>query len=91
MTGDSGPLLKKEVTYWLGIIVLVIGFAVSWGVLNERVDNLCAKVQEQTAQIDALEVKLTAYNDEVNKIDVRLARIETDIAYIRLSIEGKTP
>ena len=80
-------LTVKELSFFLTIVILVIGFATAWGTLNERVDNLCTEINEQAVRIEKLELLLRDYNEDATDTAIRLARIETDLAYIRAWLE----
>lgn len=62
------------------IFVAVIGFAVLWGGVQERVAACEANDDKQDVRIEAI-------NTANNEIKVTLAEIQRDIAYIRLQIE----
>lgn len=73
-------LSKPEINFFMSVLIPLIALAVSWGVITTRVNHveaLALGIQEQ-------------YNQQVKvneDIKVSLARIETDILYIRKSLD----
>ena len=68
------------IKFLLPIVLVIITLAVSWGVLNQRVDRCIADVAET-------ELRLESYKTGLWELKVQLAEIQKDIAYIREKME----
>jgi hypothetical protein len=84
------PLTKKELSYWIGIIVLLVAFAASYGQLSQQVSDLCDRMVTQNLKIERLEQQLVDVNRDNTQVQIALARIEADLVYIRTWIERQT-
>ena len=78
---------KPEVSFWITIIIPLIGVGISWGVNSARLENLESRfdyfggryethVKDNTQSFENQNVVLL-------NIQVRLAEIQKDILYIR--------
>ena len=66
----------------LTIVSVVVGIAVAWGAVSTRVET-------NSKRIEVLE-RLQAGSELCQRqMDVKLARIETDVQWIRASLGGK--
>jgi len=77
-TGHNVTL--EGIKAWLPLLLMLATLLVSLGVVQQRVAQVELKTAENTA---AIKTQSTANTDML----VRLTRIETDIAYIRESLE----
>jgi uncharacterized coiled-coil protein SlyX len=80
--GDK-PITPKSVQLWLAIIVPLLALAVTWGALGMRVNSLETRLAEQAVKTERAETALT-------EIKVSLARIETDMSYVRKLVEERS-
>lgn len=73
-------LSKPEINFFLSILIPLVAIAVGWGVMTTRVEQLermTLTLQEHYVQQERIS----------NEIKVSLARIETDILYIRKQLD----
>jgi len=73
-------LSKPEINFFLSILIPLVAIAVGWGVMTTRVEQLermTLILQEHYVQQERIS----------NEIKVSLARIETDILYIRKQLD----
>ena len=82
---------KPEVNFWVGLLIPIIGVAVSWGVLTTKVNNIDEKVNYRH---DLYLISEQECNDKLSKqdtvlldIQVRLAEIQKDIIFIKTSLK----
>ena len=82
---------KPEVNFWVGIIIPLIGIAVAWGIQTARVAALEARFEyfggrflERCELVDA---RLEKRDEILLDIQVKLAEIQTDLTYIKKSLE----
>jgi uncharacterized coiled-coil protein SlyX len=80
--GDK-PITPKSVQLWLAIIVPLLALAVTWGALGMRVNSLETRLAEQAVKTERAQTALT-------EIKVSLARIETDMSYVRKLVEERS-
>ena len=73
--------LKSNV---ITLVVLVVSVAGNWAVNQSRLDTLEEQVNKNTASIEALR---TSDND----VRISLARIQTDLEYIKAAISRLIP
>ena len=73
---DSMPWLRLGLT----LALVIGGVAVGYGVLN-------ASVEHNHEKIDSIEADLKIYIEKVNGLDKKLAVIESDVTYIRRTLE----
>jgi uncharacterized coiled-coil protein SlyX len=78
------PITPKSVQFVLTILIPLLTLAVTWGALGMRISNLETRLAEQAVKTERAETALT-------EIKVSLARIETDISYVRKQVEGGKP
>ena len=72
-------LSKPELAFWIPIIILIVSFAVGWGVVTARLDNIDRRLVSAEAKI---ETQL-----EVNQsIMVSLEGISKDVQYIKAAL-----
>ena len=83
---NIGTRINERITwadaikFLLPIVLVLITLAVSWGVLNQRVDRCIADMAET-------ELQLESYKTGLWELKVQLAEIQKDIAYIRERLE----
>jgi len=82
--GGKQPLTLDFLKMWLPILLLIIGMAVAWATMGIRIEMLQDNQREQKAQIAVLA------KDMVD-VKVTLARMETDLQYIRKNMETARP
>ena len=82
---------KPEINFWLSLIIPVIGIAVAWGVLNTRVEYLSDKVDYADirfqSHVDSSEKRFDEQNAVFLDIQVKLAEIQKDIAFIKQQLD----
>jgi hypothetical protein len=87
---------------WVGIVVLLVGFAVQWGVFTQQIvqlryeqvameQRLIKANEEQNAHFTAVDAQIATRVglSEQNMIDIKvqLAGIQKDLVYIRQSLD----
>ena len=97
-TGEVGynmtmkeTIKKPEIQFWTPIITAIVGIAVAWGIMSTRVNSLekrfdffggrVAEYQEKT------EFRFESIDNEYTQIQVTLAEIQKDIAFIKEKLE----
>lgn len=85
---NSKELISKpEVSFWVPIIIAIIGVATSFAVLNNRVANNEMDIIKAETKMDAAVERVETQFDQNGKalvdIQVRLAEIQKDILYIK--------
>ena len=78
---------KPEVSFWLAIIIPLLGFAIQWGVLSTKITACGSNCQEVNGRLD-IHIEKAEANDRsidisLTQIKVQLAEIKKDIQYIR--------
>lgn len=73
-------LSKPEINFFMSVAIPLIALAVSWGVMTTRIDH----VERIAMGIQEEYIKQSKINEDIK---VSLARIETDILYIRKSLD----
>lgn len=78
---------KPEVSFWLSIVIPLLGFAVSWGILTTKVDSMIDKgVRLRTEfenHVTYAENRQEKIDTTLLQIQVQLAEIQKDILYIK--------
>lgn len=84
-------LQKPELNFWIGIIIPLIGIAVAWGIMQNRIGNLenrfdyfGSRFVDRQVEVDA---RLEKRDEILLDIQVKLAEIQTDLAYIKKSLD----
>lgn len=75
-------LSKPEINFLLSILIPLLALAVSWGILSSRVDQLCKDLDEMKATVKGQQ----SINTD---IQVRLAEIQKDVLYIKVSLDKR--
>lgn len=83
MADVSEVIKKPEVSFWIALIVPLIGFAIQWGVLTNKINGCCSKCDTTAVK---LEHHIRIANEETRKIDARLAEIQVQLAEIKKDI-----
>ena len=71
---------KPEISFFLSIVIPLIGVAIGWGVFSTRVNYLEREVGKLKTDYDGINVTLV-------EIKVQLAEISKDILYIKEKIK----
>ena len=78
-------LLKKpEISFWLAIIIPLIGFAIQWGVIGTKVNSCYERCEANTTK---LERHIETSTQESRNLDTRLAEIQVQLQAIKKDIE----
>ena len=80
-------LKRPEISFWVALLLPFVGFAVQWGVLTTNINAIADKGiklrTEVEAHINIDERRYESQNETFLKIQVQLAEIQKDIAYIK--------
>ena len=68
---------------WIPIVLIIVSLIVGWTVMNQRIQQIQLEQALMT-------VKIEKFGLENVLVQVRLAEIQKDIAYIRLSLDEHT-
>lgn len=74
------PSALDNIKSWVPVILIIIGVIVGWTVMDQRIQQV---QKEQTL----LTVKMEKFSLDNVAVQVRLAEIQKDISYIRLSLD----
>lgn len=77
-------LKKPEISFWLAIIIPLIGFAIQWGVIGTKVNSCCRRCEANTTK---LERHIETATQESRNLDARLAEIQVQLQAIKKDIE----
>jgi hypothetical protein len=81
---------KPEINFWIGIIVPLIGVAISWGVISTKVKSLETRFDYFGGRFIERQEKVDGRLDSQDKvfldIQIKLAEIQKDILYIKENI-----
>jgi len=84
-------LQKPEISFWVGLLVPLIGVAVSWGVITTRLDTLEERLNyfgdrfvDRQVAVDS---RLDKRDEVLLDIQVTLGRIQTDLEYIKQAVK----
>lgn len=84
---------KPEVSFWMAIIIPLLGLAVQWGTLNSSLTNLAEKEARLRQEYDSFVVNQNSQSKDLDvrllQMEVKLAEIQKDIVYIRSSVGDK--
>ena len=82
---------KPEISFWMALILPILGFAVAWGVFSNRLDSLeerfnyfGGRFQEHEITADA---QFHLVDGQFTFIQVTLAEIQKDILFIKESLK----
>ena len=73
-------LSKPEINFFLSILIPLIALAVAWGAMDARLTHV-------EAMAIGLQSQYKSQTETNEQIKVSLARIETDIIYIRQGLD----
>lgn len=79
---QSNFFQKPEVSFWIAIIIPLLGVAVSWGVFTNRIEN----VEKSVAKLETIS---TLQITTTQEIQIRLAEIQKDLSHIREALDGR--
>jgi len=87
----KNTIQKPEVSFWMAIILPLLGFAVMWGVQTTKVNSIDEKMNYRNNKYEEQEKEYEARFKETDvifmQIQVSLAEIQKDIAYIKLALD----
>ena len=74
------PSALDNIKSWIPVILIVASLIVGWTVMDQRIQQ----VQVEQA---LMAIKIEKFSQENVAVQIRLAEIQKDISYIRLSLD----
>ena len=74
------PSTLDNIKSWIPIVLIIVSLIVGWTVMNQRIQQIQLEQALMT-------IKIEKFSLENVLVQVRLAEIQKDISYIRISID----
>ncbi len=79
-SGEKQSITLGDVKAWLPVILVLVSLVVGWTLMDQR-------IQQVTVQQVLMATQLREFAQENTNVKVKLAEIQKDIAYIRVSLD----
>ena len=80
--GISGEQLKTIATI-VALIAMLIGAAIGYGSLQQRLDDACMRVEKLEMKVELIQASNVQTQVDLATIKVDLATVKADLVYIR--------
>ena len=74
------PSVLNNIMSWIPVILIIASLIVGWTVMDQRIQQ----VQIEQA---LMTIKIEKFSQENVSVQIRLAEIQKDISYIRISLD----
>ena len=78
--GEKRPSALDNIKSWIPVILIVATLIVGWTVMDQSIQQI--KIEQAL-----MTIKIEKFSQENVAVQIRLAEIQKDISYIRLSLD----